>query len=346
MLEHILQELSDGPADPHEPCPDPRLLEGAIRVIMKGEALPSQIAALLMGLRCRGERAEHLKVVVDVMLENAVPFPGREARTMLFDTCGPGGVGRSIVNISTATALLCAAHGVPVAKHGNRSISSRAGSADTLEAMGMKLDCSPEASARSLAAHNFCFLFAPMYHPSMRHAGTTRKEIKFRSIFNLAGPLSNPALPTHQLVGVGKRELMEPIVKTLKLLGRRRALVVHGRNGMDEISLSQVTEALHLREDGKIETLVIEPRDFGVELTELTDLVIVSPADSAARIRRVLEGEPGPLADEINANVAAILWLADRASSFGHGFMMAREVQQSGHGAALLENVARASQGG
>lgn len=345
MLSTILHELADGSQEPGKLCPDPRLLEGAIQVIMRGQATATETAALLMGLRCRGENAEHLKAVVEVMLEHAVKFPRPDVE-VLVDTCGPGGVGRGTVNVSSAAALLAATAGVPVAKHGNRSVSSKSGSADVLEALGIKIDCSPETSAACLRKHNFAFLFAPIYHPAMKHAGPIRKEIKIRTIFNLAGPLSNPAGPTHQLVGVGRRSLMEPIAEALRLLGRKRALIVHGRNGLDEVGLDQVTEGLLLTEDGNIKSISFEPRDFGVEPIERADLVIDSPADSANKIRAVLEGAKGPIADEINANVAAVLLLTDRAQTIEQGFMIAREVQQSGKGMEILKAIAAMTQQG
>lgn len=343
MLSHILQQIAEGPSEPGEICPDPKLLDGAIQVLMHGQGSPEQVAALLMGLRVRGEKAEHLQAVVEVMLEHARSFP-RPNVPMLFDTCGPGGAGRSIVNISTATALLAAAAGVPVAKHGNKSVSSRSGSGNVLEALGLKLDCSPETSAKMLQEIGFCFLFAPFYHPAMKHVMPVRREIKVRSIFNLAGPLSNPARPTHQLVGVVERHLVEVMAQTLQLLGRDRALIVHGRNGMDEVSLTQVTEGLLLNSRGELEDFILSPHDLGVEMIERADLVIESPEDSAVKIKQVLEGEGGPIADEINANVAAILWLADKAADMPHAFMLAREVQGSGAGAKLLARAIEISQ--
>lgn len=343
MLKHILQEIAAGPSEHGEICPSPELLDGAIQVIMRGQASPEEMAALLMGLRVRGEKAEHLKAVVDVMLEHARDFPSIKEYPVLIDTCGPGGGGRAIINISTATALIAAAAGVKIAKHGNKSVSSRSGSANIMEEFGYQLDCAPETAARMLDEHNFCFVFAPHYHPSMKHAAPVRKAITVRSIFNLAGPLSNPAGPTHQLVGVVDRELVGLMAETLRLLGRKRALVVHGRNGMDEISLTQVTEGLHLREDGHIEEFYLEPRDFGVEMLELADLVIQSPEDSARKVREVLEGAQNPAADEINANVAAVLWLAGEVHDMRHGFERAREVQRSGAGARVLDAVVKMS---
>ncbi len=341
-MEQILKELVIGPG-PGETCPKPEHLKKAIQQVMAGEAKPTEIAALLTGLRVRGERPEHLKATVDVMLEHALAFPREDVHGPLVDTCGSGGAGRAVVNISTTAGLLAAAAGVSVAKHGNRSVSSRSGSADALEALGYKIDCAPAVSARMLKEHNFCFLFAPLYHPAMKHAGPVRREIKFRTIFNLAGPLSNPAMPTHQLIGVPQRELIEPMAKALQLLGRKGALVVHGRNGLDEISLTQMTEGLQLKADGSIASFILDPATFGVEAIEMADLVIEGPKDSAEKIRRILSGEPGPMADEVNANVAAVLWLVGQVPSIQAGFLRAREVQQSGAGLKLLENLVRDS---
>jgi len=336
MILTLLEQLAEGNRHHDTVFPDPALLADVLREVMRGNVPPTQLAALLMGLRCRAEQADHLKAVVDVMLENAVPFPGAGSAPMLFDTCGTGGDQLSTVNISTATALLAATAGIPVAKHGNRAVSSKCGSAEVLETLGLKIELEPEAAATLLRELNFCFLFAQKYHPAMKHAGPVRRELRFRTIFNLAGPLSNPSRPTHQLVGVSRRELMSPMIECLKLLGRRRALVVHGRNGEDEISLTTVTEGFHLRADGKVEDFILDPLDLGLQIAEMGEIVVADAAESAAKIERVLAGEPGPIADVINLNLAAVLWLADRAPNMRVAFNEAREIQQSGHGATLL----------
>jgi anthranilate phosphoribosyltransferase len=343
MILDLLEQLADGNRL-HDPVfPDPEKVAEAIRLVMAGEVPATQLAALLMGLRCRGEQAPQLKAVVDVMLENAVPFPGTGRDPVLFDTCGTGGDQLGTVNISTATALLAASAGIPVAKHGNRAVSSKSGSAEVLESLGIKIDLEPAQSAELLRDHHFCFLFAQKYHPAMRHAGPTRREIKFRSIFNLAGPLSNPARPTHQLVGVSRRELLTPMIEALKLLGRRRALVVHGRNGEDEISLTTVTEGFHLRPDGRIEEFYLDPLSLGLEVVDIAELVAADGIESARKLEAVLRGEPGPIADVINLNLAAVLWLADRAENMRTAFNEAREIQQSGSGARLLAALRDAS---
>lgn len=344
MLSHILQEIVDGPSEPGELCPDPKLLNGAFHVLMRGLARPEQTAALLMGLSVRGVRSEHLEACISAMLDHVLPFNMKQEYPMLVDTCGTGGSGRTTVNISTTAGLILAAAGIPVAKHGNWGVSSRSGSANVMEEFGYKINCSSERSVKILEETNFCFLFAPFYHPAMGHAGPIRREIKIRTIFNLAGPLSNPARPNVQLLGVTRRDLMGVMIETLKKLGRKRALVVHDRNGMDEMSLTQVTECLHLREDGHIEELYFEPRDFGVEMIEMADLVVESPAESAQKVRQILEGADGPASDQANANVAAVLWMANKAGRMDDAFEMAREVQRSGKAAELLDKVITMSQ--
>lgn len=344
MITKVLQQLAEG-VEPGRTCPDPKALGGAIRDVMEGRATAGQIAALLMGLRCRGELAEHIKSVVDVMLDVCRPFPTDENWPQLFDTCGTGGDRHGTVNISTAAALLAATAGLPVAKHGNRAMSSRSGSADVLEALGVKIDLDPAHCASLLKETNFTFLFAPSWHPAMRHAGPVRRELRFRSIFNIAGPLSNPAHPTHQLVGVSDPDLVEPVAETLSLLGRRRALVVHGANGEDEISLTQITTGLHLNEKGELESFYLEPSELGLRAVELAELVADGPEDSAARVREVLEGRPGPIADVINLNLAAVIFLSGREPSMVHAFNHAREVQGSGKGLETLNQIIELSQG-
>jgi anthranilate phosphoribosyltransferase len=339
MLTRIIHDIAEGPSEPGELCPDPNLLNGAFQVMMRGQARPEQIAALLMGLRVRGIEAPHLKATVDAMLDHVLPFPMVRDYPMLFDTCGTGGSGRTTINISTAAALVAAAAGLKIAKHGNWSVSSKSGSANVMEVFGYKIDCSPQLGAEMLDKHNFTFLFAPFYHPSMGHAGPIRRELKIRTIFNLAGPLANPVMPTHQMVGVVDRSLLGIMAKTLRDLGRQRAAVVHGRNGIDEVSLMQVTEVLHLRADGKIEEFSLEPRDFGARMIEIADLVVESPEDSGRRVRAILEGEKGPASDQVNANVAMVLWLADQAEDMKHAFGLAREVQESGKAAQILDQI-------
>lgn len=343
MISALLHDLADGASD-GELCPDPDRLREAVRAIMRGEVLPAQIAALLMGLRCRGERAEHLKAVVETMLENATPFPGGGAVVgPLADTCGTGGDMHGTVNISTAAAFVAAAAGVPIAKHGNRSVSSRSGSADVLEALGFRIDCAPERSAEMLAEHRFCFLFAPLYHPAMKHAGPVRRELRVRTIFNLAGPLSNPAGITHQLVGVPRHDLIEPVANALRLLGRRGALVVHGRNGEDEISLTTATEGMLLTADGRLHPWFLDPTSLGLRTVEMADLVAEDAEDSAAKIRRALGGEEGPVATIIALNAAAVLLLADAAPDMATALLLAQDTCRSGAALALIERAAEAS---
>lgn len=344
MILEALEQLARGPDLDYEIVPNPETLRGAMRQVMDGEATSAQLAGLLMGLRCRGEQAEHLREVVAVMLEKATPIPVEPRPAALFDTCGTGGDQHGMVNVSTAAGLLAGSFGLPVAKHGNRSVSSKSGSADVLEALGYKIDLSPERSAQLLAKHNFCFLFAPLYHGAMKHAGPTRRELKMRTIFNLAGPLSNPARASHQLVGVSESRLVEPVAKTLQLLGAKRALVVYGRNGEDEISLTTMTEGLHLREDGRLEGWSLDPLDMGLEICEMADLVVDGPEASAAALRDILAGKDGPMADLVNLSFAATLFLADRVGDMYSGFQMAQQHQRSGAAAAWFEALAKETQ--
>jgi anthranilate phosphoribosyltransferase len=313
--------------------------------IMDGLAAPAEIAALLMGLRCRGESPAHIHAVVRAMLERCAPFvapPGGP----IFDTCGTGGDGRNTVNISTATAILASTAGIPVCKHGNRSVSSSSGSADVLEALGFNLKCPTPRLEEMFSSSDFTFLFAPAFHPAMKHAAPVRKELRLRTIFNLCGPLSNPARPTHQLIGVADRHFIGPFIETLKLLGRKRALVVHGVDGLDEISATQVTVGMHLRDDGKIEDWHLDPRSLGLAAIETAALAVEGPQQSAELLLEVLSGAEGPVADEICLNLAAVIWLADMEPDMRKAFNRAREIQRSGEGAGQLERIIAASQHG
>ncbi len=325
-------------------CPEAAVLREAIAEVMRGDATAAEIAALLMGLRCRGEQAAHLEAVVRGMLECCTEFPVTSRPDAVFDTCGTGGDGHSTVNISTATAVLASAAGLPICKHGNRAMSSKSGSADVLEALGFKVDCSPAHSAQMFGEHHFAFLFAPTYHPAMKHAGPIRRELRVRTIFNLCGPLSNPALPTHQLVGVSQTEFVRPMAETLQLLGKRRALVVRGDKGMDEISLTQTASGLHLRDDGSLEDWRFDPRDLGVGYVDPAVLTANGPEHSAELLREVFEGRPGPISDEICVNLAAVMWLAGRFDNLPDAFIAARDLQRSGEGAKQMSKLAAFSQ--
>lgn len=345
MIKDLLEEIARGPSS-DELCPEPEGLREAMRLVMAGEVVPEQLAALLMGLRCRGEQAEHLNEVVRVMLENALEFPYDTGEEPLYDTCGTGGDYHGTINVSTGAALLAAAAGLKVAKHGNRSVSSKSGSADVLEKLGIQIDCSPAVSAAMLRDHNFCFLFARTYHPAMKHAAPTRAALRFRTIFNLAGPLSNPAGANRQLVGVAEHDMIYPMAEALRLLGRQRALVVHGRNREDEISVTTVTEGIELREDGTLHDFYFDPAAMDIRVSEMADLVVNDPDDSAAKLKEILEGADNPMADAVNVNFGATLYLAGQAGDIGSAVQMAYEFQRTGQAAELLPKLAEASRAG
>lgn len=323
--------------------PDRRLereqLREAAKEMLGGGLPPALVGGFLAAMRVRGEQASELTPFVEVMLEHATSFPRPKLDVPIVDTCGTGGDGHNTFNISTAAALVAAAAGVAVAKHGNRSASSKCGSADVLEAMGYNLDASPEESARQLETHRFCFLFARNYHPSMKHAAGPRKDLGVRTLFNVCGPLSNPARPSHQLVGVSSRALIRPVVESLKELGVRSALVVHGGDGMDEISLPQTTEGVRLDARGDFHSWSFSPDELDLHPVEMAELVGGDAAANAEILRRVLGGQKGPHADVVNLNVAGILWTAGIESSFPQGFAHARSVQESGAALELLERL-------
>jgi len=297
--------------------------------IIRGEANPASLGALLMGLRLQGEDGTALTGFVRAMRKASRPLP-RHGDSVIVDTCGTGGDGRGSFNISTAAALLLASMGVPVAKHGNRSASGSTGSADVLEALGLPLDIAPERSAALLRDLNFCFLFAPAYHPGMKHAGPVRRELGIRTIFNLCGPLSNPARPTHQLVGVSNARFMAPIAETLALVGVQGALVVHGAGGFDEITLTGTSSGLRVHHDGSVTQWALSPKDLGIEASSEPDAPAMNPTESAVMMQRVLSGESCHDAETVCANAAALLWLLGKHPSMRDAFEVAREHQRSG----------------
>jgi anthranilate phosphoribosyltransferase len=316
-------------------------LQEVARELLTGQASTARIAAFLTALRMVGETSLEIEAFVQVMLDTARAFPRPKVEGPILDTCGTGGDGHNTFNISTASALIVAAAGVKVAKHGNRSASSQCGSADVLEALGYNIDQAPEAAARQLVEKNFCFLFARSYHPAMRHAAEARKELGMRTLFNLCGPLSNPARPTHQVVGVASRDLIEPMAGALRMLGCRGALVVRGADGMDEISLSQVTEGLLLDGHGSLRPWSVAPADLHLRPIEMADIVGGDAQENAELVRAVLEGRQGPHADVVNLNAAAALWICGVEREYGQAFAHARDVQRSGKAARLLDELVK-----
>lgn len=309
--------------------------------IMDGEAQPSQIAALLMALALKGERPAEMVGFARAMRERATKLP-RPAGSV-FDTCGTGGDGAHTFNVSTATALVVAGAGVRVAKHGNRAVSSRSGSADVFEALGVALDAKPEAVSAALEHANLAFFFAPVWHPSMRHAGPTRRELGVRTAFNLLGPLTNPAGANRQLIGVSRPEHTELVARTLGVLGADRAWVVHGAGGIDEISTSGHTKVSELRA-GTVNTFYIHPADAGLPIAPQSALAGGTAAVNAAMIEELLAGQTGPRRDVVLLNAAAAMLIADRVGTLKDGVAMASESLSSGRAGTVLSRLREAFQ--
>lgn len=316
----------------------------AMAEIMDGRAASSQIAAFLIGLSMKGERPREIVGLARAMRDRATPLPA-DATVEVFDTCGTGGDGADTFNVSTAAALVVAACGVRVAKHGNRSVSSRCGSADVFETLGVKIDAAPAVTARCLEQAGIGFLFAPTFHPSMRHAGPTRKELGVRTAFNLLGPLTNPARPARQLVGVPRPELTELVARSLAMLGTTRAWVVHGADGLDELSTTGYSKVSECRE-GAVNTFYVHPAEVGLPRAERGALRGGDAAANAAIIRGILEGETGAARDIVLYNAGASLLIAGRAATLRDGITMAAEAIDSGRARGVLERLARVSQEG
>jgi anthranilate phosphoribosyltransferase len=302
--------------------------------ILEGEATPSQIAAFITALRIRGEGVEHIRAFAETLREKANRIDPPEG--VVLDTCGTGGDAIGTFNFSTAAAIIAAGAGVTVAKHGNRAVSSACGSADVLTELGVKVDAPLEVVRRCLHEIGICFLFAPMCHAAMKHAVVPRREIGIRSIFNMVGPLSNPAGATHQLLGVYAPELTETFAKVLRELGSERALIVHGSDGVDEVTTTSVTQVTELR-DGDVDTWTIEPHDFGLSPVNVEDLVVGSVEEAADQMRKVLSGVKGPCADMALVNAGAALYVAGLAGSIPEGYGLAHETVASGRALEKLE---------
>ncbi|MGE0864380.1 MAG: anthranilate phosphoribosyltransferase [Vicinamibacterales bacterium] len=314
----------------------------AMAAIMRGEAAPAQIAGLLVGLAMKGERPSELVGLAQTMRANAVAVPAQPGP--VFDTCGTGGDKSGTFNISTVSAIVLAACGTPVAKHGNRSVSSQCGSADVLEALGVNIQATPEVAAQCLGEVGVAFFFAPTFHPAMKHAAQARKDLGVRTAFNLLGPLTNPARPTRQIVGVPRPDLTELIARSLALLGSERAWVVHGADGLDELSTTGYTKVSECRNDA-VQTFYVHPADFGLAKATPESLKGGDAATNAAIIRSVLQGVTGPARDVVLLNTGAALFIAGRAGTVREGVALAAAAIDSGKAAAVLEQLVRVSQG-
>jgi anthranilate phosphoribosyltransferase len=313
----------------------------AIAGIMEGSVTQAQLGAFMGALAVKGETFAELAGAARAMRRKARRIQV-SAKTVL-DTCGTGGDGASTFNISTAAAFVAAACGVTVAKHGNRSVSSRCGSADVLEELGVNLQVEPEVVEEAVAALGIGFLFAPLYHEALRHAAGARREVGFRSIFNMLGPLANPAGATCQLLGVFAPQLTEMFAEALRLLGVRRALVVHGHEGLDEISVCAPTRVSELK-DGLIRTYDVTPEQIVGRRWESKDLLGGERAQNAAIIRNIFDGGRGACRDVVVANTAGALMAAGLVDGFASGVAKAEEALDSGASRALLESLARFTQ--
>ena len=343
---------ADQPVDVPVPNPLPKLLAGEnlsaeesqhlFERLVLGRLEPAEIAGMLIALRMKGETADEMIGAARALSVAAEPF---DRPPYLFaDCCGTGGDGSGLINVSTATAFVAAAAGLPIAKHGNRSVSSRCGSADVLEALGAKIELPPERARIVLDETGFCFLFAPAYHPGMKHAALVRRQLSVRTIMNLLGPCINPARPPVQLLGVADPRMLRRIAETLAAMGVTEALVVHG-SGLDEVALHGETLAVRLS-NGEISNLLISPEDAGLERAPLSVIAGGDPAENAARLRSLLEGEASKAESDITIlNAAALLHTAGKAATLRDGADMARDVLLSGRAAKVLKTYIEASRG-
>ncbi|ANJ67806.1 anthranilate phosphoribosyltransferase [Halothiobacillus diazotrophicus] len=298
-----------------------------MRQIMSGGATPVQVAGFMVALRMKGETVDEITAAAEVMRELAVGVQVDVPH--LVDIVGTGGDGSALFNVSTAASFVVAAAGGHVAKHGNRSITSRSGSADMLETAGVKLDVSSACVADCVRELGIGFMFAPQHHGSMRHAAVPRKELGVRTLFNVLGPLTNPAGAPAMLMGVYAEHWLEPLAAVMKALGARHVLVVHSHDGLDEISLAEATEVAELNR-GEITRYRISPEQFGLNRQPLASMVVDGPAQSVALIRAALGGEPGPVADMIALNAGAAIYCADLKSTLADGVARAQAVLASG----------------
>jgi anthranilate phosphoribosyltransferase len=301
--------------------------------IMTGECTPAQIGGFLVGLRMKGESVDEITGAAKVMRELSTRV--RVDSEFLVDTCGTGGDDSGSFNISTASAIVAAAAGAKVAKHGNRSVSSKSGSADILEAAGVNLDIDAEAVSDCIESVGVGFMFAPKHHSAMRHAIGPRKEMAVRTIFNLLGPLTNPAGAPNQVVGVFADELVEPVAQVLRQLGSHHVMVVHAEDGMDEISISSKTRVAELK-NGEVSSYTISPADFGVEMADMDEIKVDGVDQSLAMIESVLANSPGPALDIVCLNAGAAIYVSGIADSLADGIEKARTAIAAGKASAVL----------
>lgn len=302
------------------------VMEQVMEEIMTGKATDAQKASFLTALSMKGETIDEITSAAKVLRSHCERFLNDMD---VLEIVGTGGDGSNTINISTLSSVVVSAAGIPVAKHGNRAASSKCGTADCLEALGVKIDCAPARSAQILKDINLCFLFAQKYHPAMRFVGAVRKEMGIRTLFNVLGPLANPAGATMQLFGVYSEELVEPLAHVLRNLGVKRAMVVYGRDSMDEISLSAETKVCEFKND-EFKSYVIKPEDLGLTRCNKEDLVGGTPQENAAIVNDILGGAKGPKTDVVLLNAGAAIYLASDGITLKDGIEKAREIIVSG----------------
>ena len=308
--------------------------------IMEGKATDAQIAAFLTALRIKGENVEEITASAKVMRAKSIKIKAPEG---VVDTCGTGGDMAGTFNISTASAIVAAAAGIPVAKHGNRSVSSQCGSADVLEALGVKIDLSPENVEKCLFETNFGFLFAPMFHPAMKYAITARKDIAIRTIFNILGPLTNPAGAKRQIMGIFSGRLTEPLAQVLGNLGAIDAMVVHGEDGLDEITNCNGTRISRYK-NGKVETFYMSPEEFGLPRADKKSILGEGKKDNADIIVSIFNGEKGPKRDIVLMNASAAILVSGITDDIRAALKVAKDVIDSGKALRKLEEVIKLTQ--
>ncbi len=328
-LKPYLAKMADGAALSEEDA------EAAFDVIMSGNATAGQIGAFLMALRVRGESVSELTGGARILRAKCVKV---EAPANAIDTCGTGGDGAGTFNISTAVALVVAACGIPVAKHGNRAMSSKSGTADVLAALGVNLDAGPDVIAKAMREAGIGFLFAQKHHTAMKHVAAIRQELGQRTIFNLIGPLSNPAGAKRQLMGVFARRWIVPLAETLGRLGSTRAWVVHGSDGLDEITTTGVTYVAELK-DGKVSTFELTPEAAGLKYAKPEDLKGGDVETNAGALRTLLHGRGGAYRDIVTLNAGAALLIADKVADIKEGVAMALDGIMSGRAKKALETL-------
>ena len=335
-LHHALQALIDGRSLTDAEA------ELAIGEVMDGGAHDAVVGAFLVALKIKGAEAGELAGAVRAMLARALPLDLRDGDVL--DTCGTGGDGASTFNISTGAALIAAAAGMPVAKHGNRAISGTVGTADVLEAMGVKIDCDPEGLKRCLDAAGCCHIFAQAYHPAFKKIAPLRRELRIRTIFNLMGSLGNPARPRFHLLGVAEENLIRPMANALKALGTRRAMVVHGGDGIDEIAISGPTRIAELH-DGELTEYEITPESFGVPRGDHRALIVRNLDDAVRVLHDALDGGAGPAQNVLALNGGAAIYVGGKTASLKEGVEAAREIIAKSRALEVLDKMRRASNG-